>query len=167
MRYLLTGIDGVSEWSGKILRVLIFVMIFVLIYEVTSRYLFKAPTFWAHETTQHLFGFYSVLAGAYVLLHFEHVKVHVIYERLSSRAKAIIDSITSLIFFLFVVAMLVYGWRMAWHSLMIMEVSETPFAPPMYPLKLAIPVAAFLILLQGLAHFIRSLHMAIKGKSIT
>jgi TRAP-type mannitol/chloroaromatic compound transport system permease small subunit len=48
--------------------------------------------------------------------------------------------------------------------LLILETSETVWDVPIYPLKLALPVGAFLLLLQGLAKFIRDLVIAIKGE---
>jgi len=166
MRCVLGGVDTVSEWSGKVIAMLIFPMIGVLLWEITLRYVFNAPTIWAHELSQHLFGSYSVLAGAYVLLRFQHVRVDVIYERFSPRGRAILDSVTHLMFFLFVGVLLVEGVQMAWCSVEIREFSNTPWAPPLYPLKLTVPIGAFLILIQGLAHFIRVLNMAITGREL-
>lgn len=166
MRRVLGGVDTVSEWSGKVLSMLIIIMISILLLEITLRYVFNAPTIWAHETCQHLFGSYSVLAGAYVLLHFQHVKVDVVYMRFPPRGRAILDLVTSLLFFLFIGLMLVYGVRMGWLAVKVMESSFSPWGPPIYPLKLTVPVAALLILLQGLAHFIRSLGMAIRGREL-
>ncbi|GAH80376.1 unnamed protein product [marine sediment metagenome] len=46
---------------------------------------------------------------------------------------------------------------------MLLERSTSVWHPPLYPLKLTMPIAAFLILLQGLAKFIRDLNAAIMG----
>jgi len=46
------------------------------------------------------------------------------------------------------------------------ETTFTPWYPPLYPLKLTIPLAAFLILLQGLAKFVRDLIMAITRREM-
>ena len=166
VKSVLGGIDTVSEWSGRVLGMLILVITAILMYEITMRYIFNAPTIWAHETCQHLFASFSMLAGAYVLLYRQHIKVDVIYARFSPRGRAIIDSITYLFFFLFCGLMLWHGIGIAAHSVKIMEVSFSPFAPPIWPLKLTIPIAAFLIVLQGVAHWVRVLSMAITGKEL-
>lgn len=167
MRHVLRGIDAVSDWSGKLVSFLILFMMVILLVEITLRYVFNAPTIWAHETSQHLFGAYSVIAGAYVLLHFQHVKVDVIYARFSPRGQAIANSVTYLFFFLFVGLMLRYGIDIAWHAVEIKELSFSPWGPPIYPLKCCVPLGAGLILLQGLAHYIRFIHMAITGRELT
>lgn len=166
MQRVLGWVDTVSDWSGKVVSMLILVMIGVLLWEVALRYIFNSPTIWAHEVTEHMFGAYSVLVGAYVLLHNEHVKIDVIYDRFSPRKRAIFDSITYLLFFLMIGAMLVYGVEKAARSIAQGEVSITYFAPPVYPVRCTIPVAALLILLQGLAKWIRVLNMAIKGEEL-
>ena len=165
-KLVLGVIDTVSEWSGKIFSMLILAITGILMYEITMRYVFNAPTIWAHETCQHLFGGYSILAGAYVLLYYAHVKVDIIYARFSPRGRAIIDSVTYLVFFVFVGLMLWHGIGLASHSVKIGEVSFSPFAPVIWPLKLTVPIGAFLIFLQGLAHFTRVLNMAITGKEL-
>ena len=166
VKVVLSGIDTVSEWSGKVFSMIILIITGLLMFEITMRYIFNAPTIWAHETCQHLFAGYSILAGAYVLLYYAHVKVDVVYARFSPRRRAIIDSVTYLFFFIFVGLMLWHGIGMAAHSVRLNEVSFSPFAPPIWPLKLTIPIGAFLILLQGLAHFTRVLSMAVTGKEL-
>ncbi len=168
MRRILAGIDAISEWSGKLVSVLIVIIMAILLLEVALRFLFNAPTIWIHELSMHMFGVYSVIAGAYVLLHDQHVKVDIIYLRFSPRTRAIIDSVTYLLFFLFIGMLLRYGIMIAWRAVELRQaVSPSPWGSPIWPTKLAVPVAAFLILLQGLAQFIRVLNIAIKGKELT
>jgi TRAP-type mannitol/chloroaromatic compound transport system permease small subunit len=167
MRRLLRAVDFVSEWSGKVISMLIYFMIAVLFLEVTLRYVFNAPTIWAHELSMHLFGAYSVLAGAYVLLHNQHVNVDLIYQCFSPRKRAVIDSFTYLLFFLFIGVTLWYGMSIGWRAVQIRQtVSPSPWASPLWPLKMIVPIAAFLMLTQGLAHFIRVLNMAFTGKEL-
>ena len=166
MRRVLGGVDTVSEWSGKVVSMLILFMLSILLLEVTLRYVFDSPTVWAHQASQHLFAAYSVLAGAYILLHYQHVKVDVLYSRFSPRKRAILDSFTYLVFFMFVILLLVYGTEQAMHSVTIMEGPTPPFIIPMWPLRLTVPIGAFLILLQGLAHYIRALSVAIRGREL-
>lgn len=167
MKYILRTIDMVSEWSGKLVSILIFFMTGILFLEVLLRYIFNSPTIWAHELTLHFFGAYSVLAGAYVLLHRQHINIDLIYDCFSPRIKAIVDSLTYLLFFFFIVVTLRYGMMTAWRAVELRQtVSPSPWGSPLWPLKLTIPLAALLMLTQGLAHFIRALKMAVTGKEL-
>jgi TRAP-type mannitol/chloroaromatic compound transport system permease small subunit len=168
MKRLLAVIDGVSEWSGKLVSFLIVIIMVFLLYEVAMRFLFNAPTIWVHELSLHLFGFFSILAGAYVHLHKQHVKIDIIYLRFSPRTRAVIDTITYLVFFMYMAALLKYGTIIAIRSVELRQiVSPSPLGSPLWPLKVAVPVAAFLLLLQGIADFIRTAKFAFTGKEMS
>jgi TRAP-type mannitol/chloroaromatic compound transport system permease small subunit len=92
------------------------------------------------------------------------VNVDILYHRFTPRTRAVIDLFTWLLFFYFCGLLLVKGWEMAWDSFQVRETEPTSFAPPVYPIKMTIPLGALLILLQGLAKFIRDLNLAITGK---
>ena len=164
MRHLLKGIDATSVWTGKLVAFLIYTGTVVLVYEIVARHLFNAPTIWAHGTVQRVFAAYYILGGAYVLRYKAHVNMDVIYNRFSLRTRAILDLITAPLFFAFCGVILWYGANFAWESLVRLEPCETPFRAPLYPVKLMLPLGAFLILLQGLAKFSRDLVTAITGR---
>jgi TRAP-type mannitol/chloroaromatic compound transport system permease small subunit len=52
---------------------------------------------------------------------------------------------------------------MAYDSFQFGETASTPFAPLLWPIKMTIPLGALLILLQGLAKFLRDLKLVISG----
>jgi len=85
------------------------------------RYVFDKPTLFAHETGIYLYAFNGMMAGAWVLLHEEHVKMDALYGRLSPRTKAILDLITAPLFFYFCGLVLWQGWDMAYRSLTAFE----------------------------------------------
>lgn len=157
---MLRIIDIVNDWFGKAVSTLVLVMMGLLCYEVFLRYVFDAPTIWAHEITMHVFGAYGVLGGAYVFLRGEHVRMDLIYKRLSRKGRIIFDSLCLLLFWLLLGTILVEGIDFALRSIAVRERVFSPLRSPVYPLKSTIPVAAFLMLLQGTAHYIRNLAMA-------
>ncbi|MFC1870853.1 TRAP transporter small permease subunit [Chloroflexota bacterium] len=167
MDHALKIIDRISELVGKAASFLVLPLAGVMGYDVIARYVFNAPTIWAHETTTFLFGALSILGIAYTLKVNGHINVDIIHKRFSPRARAIVDIVTSLLFFSFCSVLLWKGFEMAWSSLIVLEFSaRTPWEPPIYPIKMTMPIAAFLLLLQGLAKFIRDLTTAIKGREI-
>jgi TRAP-type mannitol/chloroaromatic compound transport system permease small subunit len=80
-----------------------------------------------------------------------------VFSRLSTRARAIVDICTFVLFLLFCGMMLVYGGSLAWESLSIWERSNSAWGVPLYPAKMMIPIGAFLLLLQGFAKLIRDI----------
>jgi len=51
--------------------------------------------------------------------------------------------------------LLIYGGPLAWDSLARFEHSQSAWNPPLYPAKLMIPLAAALLILQGITKLIR------------
>ncbi len=164
MKRLLKAIDGISEWSGKLFAFLLWPGVAVLVYEIVARYIFDAPTIWAHGTSQRIFAAYYFIGGAYVLLHKSHINMDVIYSRFSLRTRAILDVIGASLFFAFCGVLLWWGAEFGWASLIRLEPDNTPFRAPLYPVKLMIPLGALLILLQGLAKFGHDFFTAITGR---
>ena len=164
MKTLLKTIDATSEWSGKLVSLMFYAMMGVLVWEVVVRYAFNAPTIWAHGISVRIFAAYAILAGAYVLLHKGHIAMDLVYSRFPLRTKVIVDLITASLFFAFCGVLLWYGSSFAWTSLMMLELDDTAFRAPIYPIKLMVPVGAFLILLQGLAKYSRDFITAISGR---
>ena len=165
MKRLLKIIDSISDWSGKLFSYLLWPGVAVLVYEVVARYVFNAPTIWAHGMTQRIFAVYYFICGAYISLTGSHINMDIIYNRFTPRKRAILDIISFFFFFVFCGVLLWYGSRYAWVSLMNLEPDNTPFRAPLYPIKLMIPLGALLIILQELAQLWRNIYIAITGKS--
>jgi TRAP-type mannitol/chloroaromatic compound transport system permease small subunit len=160
-------IDRMNELIGKAVSYLVLAFIGVILYEIFVRYLFNSPTIWAHEVSQMLYGTYVILLGGYLQQRNGHVNVDILYNRFTPRTRAIINLFTWLLFFFFCGAILYKGWGMAWDSFKFRETDPTVFAPPIYPLKMMIPLGALLLLLQGLVKYIADIKLAITGKEDT
>ena len=164
LRQILRGIDLINAWIAKTVSWVIVIIIATTIFEIIMRYIFNAPTDWVFEFNYLIHGPYFMLLGAYTFAINGHVNVDIFYARLSKRAKAVVDGFSMPLFFFFALMMLIYGGRFAMNSLAFRETLSSAWGPPVYPVKFIIPVAAFLLLLQGLAKYIRDLHLAITGK---
>lgn len=153
---ILDTIDALSNWSGKIFCFIIPLMMLVTSYEVVMRYIFRAPTLWALETTQYLFLSSTALGGAYVLLHRHHVNVSILYDRLSPRSKAVVEIFTAIFFFMFVGVLFRYTLDITIESVVHLQHSASFWAPPIYPVYVIMTAGIVLIFLQGLAMFLRN-----------
>ena len=161
---VLNTIDNISEWTGRVAAFLIPLVVLAMSYEVVARYGFNAPTKWSYEVSYFLAGTAMIIGGAYALRHAAHVNVDIAYSRFPLRGKAILDVVSSVLFFAFVGVLVWKGWGFALKSLKFLENSDSLWSPPLYPFKVALFVGACLITLQGLAKLIRDLTMIITGK---
>jgi len=167
MRKVLGFVDSVSQWTGKIVQWLCVVLIVVLSYEVTMRYVFNAPTIWVMQTSMMLGGAIVTLGWCFVQQQKAHVRVDLFYGRYSERGKALTNILGSLVFFFPFIGILTYRsftqflYSVAMHE----KMPETAWYPPVYPIKLVIFVGFLLFLLQGTVQFIREVQVLTKGRS--
>ncbi|MCJ8501233.1 TRAP transporter small permease subunit [Desulfatitalea alkaliphila] len=154
---ILGFVDALNDHLGRILSYAVLLMFLLVLSEVIRRYIFNAPTVWGQELTQLTFGVYVILSGGHILRWGGHVNVDILYTKFSTRTKALVDIITSVLFFLFCGMLLIYGGSLALDSMSYWEHSISAWGPPLWPFKLMIPTAAVLLLLQGIAKLIRDI----------
>jgi TRAP-type mannitol/chloroaromatic compound transport system permease small subunit len=159
-------IDHLSEWNGKITHFLIYGFLGTLVYEIFARYLFNSPTIWAHEMSTFFYGAYFLLGAAFSLRRGGMISVDILVNRLSRRARAFLNVITFFFLLSVCLALLWLGGKDALYSWSIRECTNSTWGPPLYPLRMVIPVSAFLLMLQGMADFIREACIAFTGKEL-
>lgn len=167
MRSILRVVDAINEWGGKIISFLIIALIGIVIWGVVMRYIFRSPVSLALFSSQRLLLIYILMGGAYALRTRAHVNMDILYNRFSPRRRAIVDLATSALFFLFCAAMIwgAYIWKYPIWQYVKLPPAVNPLRGIMvYPTYLWTVVATFLMLLQGLAKFIRDLATAITGR---
>jgi len=164
---VLGAFDNLNEWIGRIAAYSLYALFAVMLYDVIARYAFNAPTQFAFELTLFIWAYACLLGGGYVLLHRGHVNVDLFYSHLSPRGKAIIDICTAPIIFIFVGVLLWQGWTLFWNSFSFLEHSVVSrWNPPIYPVKIALPIGAALVLLQALVKLIRDIIIVAKGRMV-
>lgn len=155
-----------NDFVGRWMSLLIFPLIGIILYEVLMRYVLRQSQDWVPETSQFLFGCLFVLGGGYILLHGGHVRLDLLYDRLSPRLKAVFDVATFIFFLLFCGVLFWKGARMGWDSLKIMERSQSSWGPILFPIKFIIPLGTGLLLLQGVVKLIRDILIITKRNGL-
>lgn len=151
-------LDSISVFFGKAIAFLVLPMMYALVHEVIARYFFNAPTIWAGDVALILYGIFFMIASPYCLKVGMHIRTDFLYGRWSTKAKGRIDFFTYL--FLYFPAHFLFlqvGWKFFYKSFAQGEVIiSSPWMPIIWPLKMAIPVSLFLMLLQGVSETIKS-----------
>jgi TRAP-type mannitol/chloroaromatic compound transport system permease small subunit len=166
VRKALRTIDAISDFTGRSVKWLAYAIILIMVFDVSMRYAFNAPTMWAYETVIMVGAAMYVLAWSYTHRHEGHVRVDVIYSQLSRRGRAIIDVFGGIVFFLPLAATLIYTsafWTIrAWQ---IKEVlTEGYWYPPLTPLRFTILLGVCLFTLQGSAKMFRDIYVLIRNQ---
>ncbi|HPQ44503.1 MAG TPA: TRAP transporter small permease subunit [Syntrophales bacterium] len=157
IEYFISFVEKINKRVGETAAYILPVFMCLMVYEVAMRYFFQSPTMWVHETCGYLFAFYIAFTGGWILLLKGHVSVDIAYERFSRKMKLIADLIVSIAGFMLFLVLLWFGWKYAWHAIITNQHSHTVFAPPMWPVKIMLPAASLLFLIQIAADIARSL----------
>lgn len=152
------SLDTFTEVTGRTLAWLNVGMVVLTFTVVLLRYLFNHSSIFMQESVMYLHATVFMLASAYTLKHNEHVRVDIIYQKLSGRGKALIDLLGTLFLMLPVVIFIAFSsWdyvMRAWH---ILETSpESSGIPAVFLLKSLIPVMCALLVIQGIAEILRN-----------
>ena len=151
------AVGDLNRLTGSFVACWSVIAVFVYYYEVIARYVFNSPTNWAHESMFLMFGAQYLLAGGFCLRENAHVRVDVFYMKFSERKKAMVDTATSVFFFIFMFSLLTSGWTFFKDSFQVGEVSFTEWGIQYYPVKLTLALGAALLLLQGIARLLRDI----------
>jgi TRAP-type mannitol/chloroaromatic compound transport system permease small subunit len=165
MDALARAIDRFNIWIGKAFAWLFLPLTYTLVHEVVATKVFARPTVWAFDASYMLYGTIFMMGTAYTLAVDGHVRGDMIYRLWPVRVQASIDLVLYVVvFFPAMVAMLIAGWSYASYSYSIGERSlQSPFGPIIWPLKMVIPVTAFLLLLQGVSQVIKCVRCLQRG----
>ncbi len=167
LKRFLNGMDQVAEWSGRIFVWLVIPLCGLVVFEVISRRFFDAPHIWSLEVIDFIYGPHFMLVAAYTFLHEGHVRIDVVYAKFSARTRGIMDIVTNLVFFFpFCTIVFYQGIIFAQTSWSIGETSDSAALTVVPLIKTVIPVTFGLLLIQGLANFIRSIMLAARGREI-
>ena len=164
MQSFLLAVDRFSTWVGKTFAWCVVLLVVLITWEVFSRYVLNKPHAWVLDAQIMLYGAMFMTAGAYTLSTNGHVRGDVLYGFFQPRTQAIVDLTLYIIFFLpGVIAMTWAGWIYAGESLAIREQTFSADPLPLYPFKYIIPLAGFMLLVQGVAEIIRCVQCIQRG----
>ncbi|MFC1995142.1 TRAP transporter small permease subunit [Chloroflexota bacterium] len=159
-------IDRINKEWGIYVGYIVLIIMAVTVYEVFLRYVLNNPTVWAHETASMLLGAYCILGGGYTFARGvfpRHIKMDVIFTRYSPRKKAIVEMLALLTFFIYVGVLFWLTTKGMMRSIAIDEHTMSTWRPPIWPLKICLPIGTAMFLIMGVVKFIRYLRQAITG----
>ena len=165
MKNILMAVDRASTRLGQTFAWLIVALTCLIAWEVFSRYVLNTPHDWALDVQIQMYGTLFMLAGAYTLAKNGHVRGDVLYGFFEPRTQAWVDLILYGLFFLpGIVALTWAGWTFAQESIAIRESTFSATPLPLYPFKFMVPVAGFMLLLQGIVEIVRCLQCIRDGQ---
>ncbi|MCO6185597.1 TRAP transporter small permease subunit [Rhizobium sp. L1K21] len=157
-------VEKCNRWIGRATMYLIFVLMGVLLYSSVSKVFFW-PANWTLEMAEFIMVAYFIVGGPYSLQLDSHVRMDLLYGRWSPRTKALVDCFTVFLLIAYLIFMLYGGISSTSYALEYGETSYSSWSPYMAPIKIAMVVGIFLMLLQTTAILIKDIAF-VKGEAI-
>jgi TRAP-type C4-dicarboxylate transport system permease small subunit len=156
-------IEDASHLFWVISGILILLMVFTSTYGVIRRYAFNNPEPYSYELSIICLLWCFVFSVAELEKQRRHVRVDMIVGHLPEIAQNIILNIIAPIAGLFICVILTWrGWTTSWFTLRIGEVSQSAWAVPLFPVKIAVPIGYGLLCLILLIRLYRGI-ASLKG----
>ena len=156
MRRYVKVVDRVNYGVGRVAMYGIFVIMAILLWSSISKTFFT-PSLWTLETAQFAMVAYYLLGGPYSVQMGSNVRMDLLYSRWSDRGKAWMDAFT-VFFLIFFLGVLLYGAiESTAYSFRYNERSPTAWRPHLWPIKVTMCVAFFLMLLQAVSELFKDI----------
>ncbi len=154
-------INTFSDWLGKIAAILLILLLLNVFIDVVMRYLFNDVSIAMQEMEWHLFSAMFMLGVSYSLRQNGHVRVDLIYERLSPQKRAWINIFGVLIFLLpFTLLVAWFSFGYVHESFLLNEQSGDPGGLPYrYLIKAVIPAAFISMAISGIGLLLHSINI--------
>lgn len=152
-------LDRIAETVGNAAAWLALALVLVTFSVVVLRYLFELGWIAMQESILYLHASLFLLGAAYTLNKDRHVRVDILYRGFTPRRKALVDLLGALFLLLPVCSFLLWiSWDYVASAWALQEGSpEAGGLPLVYLLKSLIPIAALLLILQGVSQALTSL----------
>jgi len=182
-RPITAAIDVINYRAGQIIALLLVPLIAVVVFEVISRNAFSilqnagfedlarslnlGPTLWVYDTSRMLAGVLFMAAAGYGLMRGVHIRADFLYRFWSDKTQATVDA--TLYLLLFIPSMIFFTivssefWWLAFSRGETMQI-DSAWGPLLWPARLAMPVGAFLLTIQGIPEIFRAFHKMGKAR---
>jgi TRAP-type mannitol/chloroaromatic compound transport system permease small subunit len=134
IRLFVHAVDAVNTAVGRFSMYLVFMMIFILLYEPIARNFFDQSCIWAVEMAQFTMAAYYLLGGGYSMILRGHVRMDLLYGRWSDHGKRPAWMPSPVSFLIFYLVFLLYGaYSSIEYAVMYGQKNRSAWAPYMAP----------------------------------
>ena len=162
---IISIIDTFTECTGKFISIFVIILVLLVGYDVSMRYLFNSGSIAIQELEWHLFSIILLLGSAYTLKHDEHVRLDIFYSSklINDKVRIWFDVLGTLLILLpFCLLIIISAWPFVTQAYIHNEISPDPGGlPARWLIKAVIPLGFFFLLIQGIAEVLKKLLIAL------
>jgi|TARA_B100001964_G_scaffold30198_1_gene31074 TRAP-type mannitol/chloroaromatic compound transport system permease small subunit len=150
-------IDFLCIKIGRLTMYMVFVMMFILVLSFVTRNIINIPLMWIIEMAQFIITGYYLLGGGYSMIMGDHVRMDLVYSKLSDRNKAKMDVFTSFFLVFYLVTLLYGSISSLIYTIETKQRLFTAWAPYVWPIKTIMLIGISLMLLQCISMFFKDI----------
>jgi TRAP-type mannitol/chloroaromatic compound transport system permease small subunit len=152
-------IDTITLYVAYLTAIILALLVGLIVFDATSRYLFSAGSTALQELEWHLFDVVILLSIAYTLRNNAHVRVDIFYDRFPLKTKLLINIFSTLFFVLPLSFLIIYiGVHFVEMSFIQHEASSDPGGlTHRWIVKSLMPLGFVLLALQALKELVSDL----------
>ncbi|WP_413375654.1 TRAP transporter small permease [Alkalihalobacillus sp. 1P02AB] len=155
-------IDTINKTLGKIIMSfsasMFAIMVLVAVWQVLSRYVLNAPSTFSEEFLRYSLIWVTMIGGAYAFHMKKHIAIGMVVERLSEKARRVVQMIVQLFLLTFALVVMVYGGIQLVSLTMAQQ--TVSLGIPMGYIYLSLPISGLLLTWFCLTELITGKHGA-------
>ena len=155
IRRTIDRFDKANERLANVLSFALLVIMCIQVMDVVLRYFFNSPTIWAMDVNTMTFTGVCFLAGSYALLHDTHVRLDILSRTWGKKSQAVIRLITLPVIMVAICFVIWKGIDSLWWAIKTNQHGQSYWGPPLWPVKLCLPLGALILLLQAVSKWFR------------
>jgi len=151
IRVYVEWVDYASTKVGRLAMLAIFLMIGTLLIGAVTRNILNWPLSWTVEMAQFTMAAYYIVGGAYSMQLGSHVRMDLVYDRLSDKSKARLDCFTSVFLVVYLICLLIGSISSTLYAIEYGQRKFSQWNPSMVPIKVIMVAGIVLMLLQAVS----------------
>jgi TRAP-type mannitol/chloroaromatic compound transport system permease small subunit len=149
-------VDTVNTRIGRFVAWFIFAAVLISTLNAIMRKVFDWSSNSFLEIQWILFGAVFLLCAPWTLIANEHIRIDIVNSMLSKKARSIVDVVGHSLFIIPMCLVMLYtSFPFFWRSFLLNEQSTNAGGLPVWPAKFFVPLAFFLMLMQGISELIK------------
>ena len=160
IKYYVNIIDWICIKIGRLTMYTVFLMMFILILSFVTRNIINIPLIWIIEMAQIIITGYYLLGGGYSMISGDHVRMDLVYSKLSEINKAKMDAFTSFFLVFYLICLLIGSITSLIYTIETNQRLFTAWAPYVWPIKVIMLTGILLMLLQSISMFFKDIAKA-------
>lgn len=158
-------LNTITDIVGNITALVMLLMMVNVFFDVMARYIFSNSSVGMQELEWHLFSIMFLFGISYALKEEAHVRVDFLYDRMSTKKRAVVNIIGTVVFLLPLALLMIFGsYEYVLDAYNMNEISEDPGGlTHRWIIKAMIPLSFLFLIFTALGYILKNIRLFRQG----